>query len=74
MSIFRGLTGVGYDMCCDAFTVSTVDVPAVVDLLQHSLRGDSAYDHTVLGQLLLLGLSAALIIICPGLTARPGCC
>ena len=43
-SISHGLTTVGYDMSCDAFAVSAVDVPAVVELLQRHLQGDNAFD------------------------------
>ena len=42
-SISHGLTAVGYDMSCDAFAVSAVDVPAVMELLQQHLQGNNAF-------------------------------
>jgi len=43
-SISANLATVGYDMSCDAFTVSTIDVSAVTELLQQHLQGDNAFD------------------------------
>ena len=37
-SVFQGLTSVGYDMSTDAYVASVLDVPAIIELLQHTLQ------------------------------------